>query len=370
MVDVAVGMERLVGVGVVKEKSFLGRDKRGSENVEAEASRWQSFELYSCILWLQDNVTEREGKEEWVLVVVFLMATLSSIISLSYLPPLRRHPSLSPFPHSLSLSFSRTKPRSPFLLIASSAHSSDDFTSKSKKSVLTEAIQEIEPLDVSHIQKDVPPATAAAMKRIISGMLGLLPSDQFHVVIEALWEPLSKLLISSMTTGWQSFELYSCILWLQDNVTEREGKEEWVLVVVFLMATLSSIISLSYLPPLRRHPSLSPFPHSLSLSFSRTKPRSPFLLIASSAHSSDDFTSKSKKSVLTEAIQEIEPLDVSHIQKDVPPATAAAMKRIISGMLGLLPSDQFHVVIEALWEPLSKLLISSMTTGYVQLYMF
>ncbi|BAT93921.1 hypothetical protein LR48_Vigan02g239100 [Vigna angularis] len=130
------------------------------------------------------------------------------------------------------------------------------------------------------------------------------------------------------------------------------------------MATLSSIISLSSLPPLRRHPSLSPFPHSLSLSFSRTKPRSPFLLIASSAHSSDDFTSKSKKSVLTEAIQEIEPLDVSHIQKDVPPATAAAMKRIISGMLGLLPSDQFHVVIEALWEPLSKLLISSMTTGY------
>lgn len=60
------------------------------------------------------------------------MATLSSIISLSSLPPLRRHLSLSPFPHSLSLSFSRIKPRSPFLLIASSAHSFDDFTSKSK----------------------------------------------------------------------------------------------------------------------------------------------------------------------------------------------------------------------------------------------
>jgi len=69
-------------------------------------------------------------------------------------------------------------------------------------------------------------------------------------------------------------------------------------------------------------------------------------------------------------IQEIEPLDVSHIQKDVPPTTADAMKRTISGMLGLLPSDQFHVVIEALWEPLSKLLISSMMTGYVQLYIF
>ncbi|XP_014514749.1 uncharacterized protein LOC106772708 [Vigna radiata var. radiata] len=130
------------------------------------------------------------------------------------------------------------------------------------------------------------------------------------------------------------------------------------------MATLSSIISLSSLPPLRRHLSLSPFPHSLSLSFSRIKPRSPFLLIASSAHSFDDFTSKSKKSVLTEMIQDIEPLDVSLIQKDVPPKTSDAMKRIISGMLGLLPSDQFNVVIEAFWEPLSKLLISSLMTGY------
>ncbi|ESW15076.1 hypothetical protein PHAVU_007G042000 [Phaseolus vulgaris] len=128
------------------------------------------------------------------------------------------------------------------------------------------------------------------------------------------------------------------------------------------MATLSSILSFSSLPLLRRHPSLSPFRPSLSLSFSHTKLRSPF--IASSSHSFDDFTSNSKKSVLTELIQEIEPLDVSHIQKDVPPTTADAMKRTISGMLGLLPSDQFHVVIEALWEPLSKLLISSMMTGY------
>ena len=124
----------------------------------------------------------------------------------------------------------------------------------------------------------------------------------------------------------------------------------------------SSDLSFSSLPLLRRHPSLSPFRPSLSLSFSHTKLRSPF--IASSSHSFDDFTSNSKKSVLTELIQEIEPLDVSHIQKDVPPTTADAMKRTISGMLGLLPSDQFHVVIEALWEPLSKLLISSMMTGY------
>ncbi|GFY89539.1 hypothetical protein Acr_06g0014790 [Actinidia rufa] len=63
-------------------------------------------------------------------------------------------------------------------------------------------------------------------------------------------------------------------------------------------------------------------------------------------------------------IQEIEPMDVSLIQKDVPLTTIDAMKRTISGMLGLLPSDQFQVLIEAVWEPLSKLLVSSMTTGY------
>ncbi|XP_061373878.1 uncharacterized protein LOC133316172 [Gastrolobium bilobum] len=130
------------------------------------------------------------------------------------------------------------------------------------------------------------------------------------------------------------------------------------------MATLSSS-----LPLFRTHPSPSRFRPSLSLSFSPlrhvsnpTKSRTPFLVLASSTNSFGDFTSK--KSVLTELIQEIEPLDVSHIQKDVPPTTADAMKRTISGMLGLLPSDQFHVVVEALWEPLSKLLVSSMMTGY------
>ncbi|KVH93319.1 uncharacterized protein LOC112516628 [Cynara cardunculus var. scolymus] len=79
------------------------------------------------------------------------------------------------------------------------------------------------------------------------------------------------------------------------------------------------------------------------------------------AHEED---SSSKRSVLLKLIQEIEPLDVSIIQKDVPPTTVDAMKRTISGMLGLLPSDQFQVLIEALWKPLSKLLVSSLMTGY------
>ncbi|KAK4284525.1 hypothetical protein QN277_001346 [Acacia crassicarpa] len=142
------------------------------------------------------------------------------------------------------------------------------------------------------------------------------------------------------------------------------------------MATLASFLSPS-LPRLHRIPSHSQSRSSLLLCFSPLssnfnprKLRTPLLVVASSAQSFDDFSSKrlrpnsSKKSVLLELIQEIEPLDVSQIQKDVPPTTVDAMKRTISSMLGLLPSDQFQVVIEALWEPLSKLLISSIITGY------
>ncbi|XVE93462.1 hypothetical protein REPUB_Repub01dG0194900 [Reevesia pubescens] len=121
-------------------------------------------------------------------------------------------------------------------------------------------------------------------------------------------------------------------------------------------------------------PSSLPFPalRSLSSSNPRKFPKTPPLLAFSSNNFDaspfhDAFGSNptpSKKSVLTNLIQEIEPLDVSLIQKDVSPSTVDAMKRTISGMLGLLPSDRFQVFIEALWEPLSKLLVSSMMTGY------
>ncbi|KAL0422565.1 UNVERIFIED_CONTAM: hypothetical protein Slati_3279400 [Sesamum latifolium] len=145
------------------------------------------------------------------------------------------------------------------------------------------------------------------------------------------------------------------------------------------MATFASFLSCSSPPP--------PLPSlgcSLrlrvlpSLSFSVVKPtrisgKSRSLgirVFASSASSSvwdfsaGDDNSRSKKSVLFNLVCDIEPLDVSLLQKDVPPTTIDAMKRTISGMLGLLPSDQFQVMIEALWEPLSKLLVSSMMTGY------
>ncbi|XP_020587012.1 uncharacterized protein LOC110029182 [Phalaenopsis equestris] len=95
------------------------------------------------------------------------------------------------------------------------------------------------------------------------------------------------------------------------------------------------------------------------------------VLVAASAASFDELDAKgwskprsSKKSVLSDLIQEIEPLDLNLIQKDVPAVTVDAMKRTISGMLGILPSDRFNVVVEALWERLFKLLVSSMMTGY------
>ncbi|KAL0356889.1 UNVERIFIED_CONTAM: hypothetical protein Scaly_1374600 [Sesamum calycinum] len=146
------------------------------------------------------------------------------------------------------------------------------------------------------------------------------------------------------------------------------------------MATFASFLSCSSPPPplpsLGRSLRLRVLP---SLSFSVVKPtrisgKSPSLgirVFASSASSSSvwdfsagDDNSGSKKSVLFNLVRDIEPLDVSLLQKDVPPTTIDAMKRTISGMLGLLPSDQFQVMIEALWEPLSKLLVSSMMTGY------
>ncbi|TYH85988.1 hypothetical protein ES332_D01G009700v1 [Gossypium tomentosum] len=147
------------------------------------------------------------------------------------------------------------------------------------------------------------------------------------------------------------------------------------------MATpLSSHFPLSFFPS--QSPSFGkPFLFSSSISFPALRflsytnltklPRTSLLAFSSNNSGSSPFndasgsnSSPSKKSVLTNLIQEIEPLDISLIQKDVPPSTMDAMKRTISDILGLLPSDRFQVFIEAFWEPLSKLLISSMMTGY------
>lgn len=143
-----------------------------------------------------------------------------------------------------------------------------------------------------------------------------------------------------------------------------------------MATTTISSFSLS-LPQLLRKPT-KPLPFLFLLPRFNRRFRSLTITSSSSNFSSncgddgfslDDFTLHSdsrspKKCVLSDLIQEIEPLDVSLIQKDVPVTTLDAMKRTISGMLGLLPSDRFQVHIESLWEPLSKLLVSSMMTGY------
>ncbi|KAL8541521.1 hypothetical protein ACS0TY_002696 [Phlomoides rotata] len=141
------------------------------------------------------------------------------------------------------------------------------------------------------------------------------------------------------------------------------------------MATFASFLSCSSPPFLSLEPSLRRRvlpPVSLSFanptrSFGKFRRLGARVYASSSSvweFSAGDEYSRSKKSVLFSLIRDIEPLDVSLIQKDVPHTTIDAMKRTISGMLGLLPSDQFQVMIDALWEPLSKLLISSMMTGY------
>lgn len=90
---------------------------------------------------------------------------------------------------------------------------------------------------MSLIQKDVPPTTVDAMKRTISGMLGLLPSDQFQVLIEALWEPLSKLLVSSMMTGYVNtiyliLQVISCFTTFFSAVERETTPHSYYLVVV------------------------------------------------------------------------------------------------------------------------------------------
>ncbi|MCO5570054.1 hypothetical protein L7F22_023768 [Adiantum nelumboides] len=92
---------------------------------------------------------------------------------------------------------------------------------------------------------------------------------------------------------------------------------------------------------------------------------------ADSDSKGDSYHAFSKKSplnkepsLLLSLVQEIQPLDVSQISKEASPDSMDAMKRTISGMLGLLPSDQFQVTVDTSREPLAKLLVSSMMTGY------
>ncbi|KAK3410131.1 hypothetical protein EUGRSUZ_J02163 [Eucalyptus grandis] len=85
---------------------------------------------------------------------------------------------------------------------------------------------------------------------------------------------------------------------------------------------------------------------------------------------SDDFVSTRKSSldrgfsVIANMLKRIEPLDNSVISKGVSDSARDSMKQTISAMLGLLPSDQFAVTIHISEQPLRRLLVSSVITGY------
>ncbi|KAL5974299.1 hypothetical protein ACLOJK_030963 [Asimina triloba] len=84
----------------------------------------------------------------------------------------------------------------------------------------------------------------------------------------------------------------------------------------------------------------------------------------------DDFVSTRKAtfrrefSVLANVLKQIEPLDTSIIADGVSSPAKDSMKRTISTMLGLLPSDQLTVTIRLSKQPLDHLLVSSIITGY------
>ncbi|KAF9604446.1 hypothetical protein IFM89_006728 [Coptis chinensis] len=68
--------------------------------------------------------------------------------------------------------------------------------------------------------------------------------------------------------------------------------------------------------------------------------------------------------VISKMLKKIEPFDTCTVSKGVSPEAKDSMKRTISTMLGLLPSDQFSVSIRVSRRPLDRLLASSIITGY------
>lgn len=68
-------------------------------------------------------------------------------------------------------------------------------------STLADLLLRIEPLDSQVVGKEVSGHAKDSMKRTISAMLGLLPSDQFDVSVRVSKAPLHQLLLSSIITG-------------------------------------------------------------------------------------------------------------------------------------------------------------------------
>ncbi|KAK8652454.1 hypothetical protein V6N13_126486 [Hibiscus sabdariffa] len=85
----------------------------------------------------------------------------------------------------------------------------------------------------------------------------------------------------------------------------------------------------------------------------------------------DDYFVSTQKShldrgllVISNMLKNIEPLDNSVVSKGVSDSAKESMKRTISTMLGILPSDRFSVSVSISEPPLHRLLFSSIITGY------
>ncbi|OMO52729.1 hypothetical protein COLO4_37021 [Corchorus olitorius] len=120
--------------------------------------------------------------------------------------------------------------------------------------------------------------------------------------------------------------------------------------------------------------SAKPLPPSLSRFLPNRRNR-PFSAVTVSCLNSggvyDDYSVSTQKSnldrgflVIANMLKHIEPLDTSVISKGVSDSAKESMKRTISTMLGILPSDQFSVLVSLSKPPLHRLLFSSIITGY------
>ncbi len=74
--------------------------------------------------------------------------------------------------------------------------------------------------------------------------------------------------------------------------------------------------------------------------------------------------SSEEANLLWEYVQSMSPDTVSHLSKPNSQEVFQVMERNIVGLLGNLPSEQFHVNVTTSRENLGKLLASAMISGY------
>ncbi|XP_019427731.1 PREDICTED: uncharacterized protein LOC109335921 [Lupinus angustifolius] len=136
------------------------------------------------------------------------------------------------------------------------------------------------------------------------------------------------------------------------------------------MATSSRLSIFSRLTDFSFHPPKPPPPSFFLL---RRRPPSSAVtscLVSGLDGFSDDVVSTRKSNfdrgftVIANMLKRIEPLDNSVITEGVSDSAKDSMKQTISTMLGLLPSNQFSVTVTVSKQPLHRLLVSSIITGY------